>query len=286
MSIPLASAGAADQAEYWSGPGAKRWTAGCNAPDAVFAPIAEILYARARPAPGERVVDVGCGCGATTVELARRLGPTGRAVGIDISPAMIAEARRRAPAGGAAEFLAADAATHAFAPGSIDLLFSRFGVMFFSNPVPAFANLRKAAKRGGRLVFACWRELARNPWHAIPLQAACKHVPRPPEPGPEEPGPFSLADEARLRRILAAVGFADVSPTPVAIELDLAAGKGFDAAVETPFHIGVASRALEGQPEAARAAAREAIRAALAPYWRGERVPLGAAIWIVEAVNP
>ncbi len=280
------SAADLSQGGYWNGPGAKRWSEGCDAPDAVFAPVAEILFAKARPGAGERAVDVGCGCGATTQELARRVGPTGRAVGIDISAAMIAEARRRAPAGGAAEFLVADAATHAFAPASIDLLFSRFGVMFFSDPVLAFANLRQATKRGGRLVFACWRELERNPWHTIPLEAACKHVPRPREPGPEEPGPFSLADRARLRRVLAAAGFADVSPTPVEIELDLAAGKGFDAAVETPFHVGFASRALENQPEPARAAAREAIRAALAPYRRGDRAPLAAAIWIVEAVNP
>jgi SAM-dependent methyltransferase len=286
MSIPLASAGASDQSAYWNGAGANRWSEGCNAPDAVFAPIAELLYARARPAPGERVVDVGCGCGATAVELARRVGPTGRAVGVDISAAMIAEARRRAPAGGAAEFLVADAATHVFAPASIDLLFSRFGVMFFADPALAFANLRKATKRGGRLVFACWRELARNPWHTVPLEAACKHVPRPREPGPDEPGPFSLADEARLRRVLAAAGFVRVAPTPVEFDLDLAAGKGFDAAVETPFHIGFASRALENQPEASRAAARGAIRAALAPYRRGASVPLRAAIWIVEAVNP
>ena len=103
--------------------------------------------------------------------------------------------------------------------------------MFFPDPALAFANLRKAAKRGGRLVFACWRELARNPWHTVPLEAARQHVPPPPEPGPDCP-PVLLADEARLRRILAAAGFARVAPTPVALELDLARER-LDAAVET-----------------------------------------------------
>jgi SAM-dependent methyltransferase len=245
-----------------------------------------MLTARAGVAPGERIIDVGCGCGGTTRELALRVGADGRAIGVDVSAPMIARARERAGAASAAEFIVADAAAHEFAPGWADLLFSRFGVMFFADPALAFANLRKGLTRGGRVVFACWREIERNPWQTIALGAACKHVPRPPEIGPDDPGPFSFADEARVRRILGTAGFGQIALTPVDLELDLAAGGGLEAAVAALQQIGAAARALEGQPDDRRAAALAAIRAALAPHQRGMSLPLGAAIWIVEAVNP
>ena len=286
MSTPPAHAGAADQTAYWNGPGGRRWAESEGAPEAVFAPIAELLYARARPAPGERVVDVGCGCGATTIEIARRVGPAGRALGLDVSAPMIARAREQAGTTSAAEFVLADATTHQLAPQWAELLFSRFGVMFFADPVLSFVNLRKGLACGGRLVFACWREARRNPWQTIALKAACKHAPRLAEVGPEDAGPFSFADEARVLRILGEAGFDKIVLTPVELELDVAAGRGLEAAVEMSQRIGAASRALEGQPEALRSAAVDEIRAALAPHRRGQSVPLGAAVWIVEALNP
>ncbi len=286
MSIPLAHPGNADQIAYWNGPGGRRWIDRHETQDAVFAPIADMLCARARLAPGERVLDVGCGCGVTTLQIATRVGPAGRVVGLDVSAPMIAHARELAGATSAVEFVLADATAHEFAPGWANLLFSRFGVMFFADSVASFANLRKGLARGGRVVFACWREAKRNPWQMIALKAACKHVPRLPEVGPEGPGPFSFADEARVRRILGSAGFENITLTPGDLELDIAAGQGFDAALAASQQIGAASRALEGQPEALRAAAVAEIRAALAPHQRGMSVPLGAAIWIVEAVNP
>jgi len=286
MSIPLAHAGDADQCAYWSGPGGRRWTGAAETPDAVFAPIAAMLYARARVAPGERVIDVGCGCGGTTLEIAARVGVAGRVVGLDISAPIIARARERAGATSAVEFILADAALHRFAPAWANLTFSRFGVMFFADPVLAFANLRKGLARGGRMVFACWREPKLNPWQMIALKAACKHAPRLPDVGPEDPGPFSFANEGRVRRILGDAGFERVALTPVDLELDIAAGRGFEAALATSLHIGAAARALEGQSDDVRAAAAAEIRAALAPHRRGQSLPLGAAIWIVEAINP
>jgi SAM-dependent methyltransferase len=286
MSIPIAHAGAADQAAYWNGPGGRRWTGRGETPDAVFAPIAEMLYARARVSPGERVIDVGCGCGATTLEIAARVGVAGRVVGLDVSAPMIARARERAGATSAVEFILADATTHRFAPGWANLLFSRFGLTFFADPVLSFANLRKGLARGGRTAFACWREAKRNPWQMIPLKAACRHAPRLPDLGPEDPGPFSFADERRVRRILSSAGFEKIALTPVDLELDIAAGGGLEAALAASQQIGAAARALEGQPDDLRAAALAEIRAALAPLQRGMSVPLGAAIWIVEAVNP
>jgi ubiquinone/menaquinone biosynthesis C-methylase UbiE len=276
----------ADQTAYWNGPGGRRWTERGDAPEAIFAPIADLLFARARLAPGQRVIDIGCGAGATTLAMASQVGAAGGVLGVDVSTVMIAHAKHRADPSGAATFIVADAGSHAFAPEWADLLFSRFGVMFFVDPAASFANLRKGLARGGRVVFACWREAKRNPWQMIALKAVCKHVPRLPEAGPEDPGPFSFADEARVRRILATAGFEQVALTPVDLELDVAAGQGLEAALGALQQIGAASRALEGQPEELRAAAVAEMRAALAPHQRGSSVPLGAAIWIVEAVNP
>ena len=286
MSTPRVPVGAADQTAYWNGPGGRRWTEGGDAPEAIFAPIAELLYARARLAPGERVIDVGCGGGATTLAMAVQVGAAGGVVGVDVSALMIARARERARATSAVTFVLADAGAHEFSPEWANLLFSRLGVMFFADPVASFANLRKGLAHGGRVVFACWREAKRNPWQMIALKAVCKHAPRLPEVGPEDPGPFSFADQARVRRILATAGFAEITFTPVDLELDVAAGQGLEAALGALQQIGAASRALEGQPEALRTAAVAEMRAALAPYQRGSSVPLGAAIWIVEAVNP
>ena len=220
MNIPAAHASNVDQATYWNGPSGRRWIDRQEMQDGILAPVAERLLKSAGAAPGDRVIDIGCGCGATTLEIARRVGPAGGAIGVDVSAPMLERARERMLPG--AEFLLADAMTHPFAPGAADLVLSRFGVMFFADP-------------------------------------------------------------ARVQRILAAAGFAEIVLTPVDFDLDLAAGEGFEAGLTTAQEIGAASRALEGQPEALRAAAAEEIRAALAPYQRGQSLPLGAAIWIVSA---
>jgi SAM-dependent methyltransferase len=269
--------------DYWNGPGGQAWADRQATQDLVLAPVSAALFARAGVAAGAVVIDIGCGCGATSIELARRVGAGGRVLGIDVSAPMLARARALAPRGAPVEFLQADATLHRFAAAQADLLFSRFGVMFFADPVASFANLRRALRPDGRLVFACWREPAANPWLMVPLQAAYRHVPRLPEVGPEDPGPFAFARAARVQGILAAAGFGAIGMEPVDLEIDIACGRGLDAAVESAAGIGPASRAMQGQPEPARAAALQAIRAALAPHWVEQRVALAGAIWIVTA---
>src|SRR5262249_38336345 len=150
------------------------------------------------------VLDVGCGCGDSTVDLARRVAPDGTVVGMDISAVMLERARQTAREQGVnARFEHADAQTHAFAPASFDVLFSRFGVMFFADPTAAFANLRSALRPGGKLAFVCWQSLAENPWMLVPLGAAFQIIPPPPMPAPDAPGPFAFADQSRVRSILA-----------------------------------------------------------------------------------
>jgi SAM-dependent methyltransferase len=283
MELPTGHDLNADQIAYWNGPGGQHWTDRQQTQDVLLAPISDILIDRARAKPGERIIDVGCGCGATTIALAQKAGPTGHVFGVDISAPMLARARQVAPAGLPVDFVLADATVYPFDPASSDLLVSRFGVMFFAEPALSFANMRKALRPSGRLTFACWREPRDNPWMMAPLQAAYKHVPKLPQLGPEDPGPFSFAAEQRVHRILGAAGFSGVAMEPCNLSLDVAVGRGLDAAVESALEIGPASRALEGQPSDLRAAATRSIREALAPFARGNTVPLAASIWIVTA---
>ncbi len=276
----------ADQAAYWNGPGGRHWTHRQELQDVVLAPVSEVLFARAEVAAGERALDIGCGCGATTVEIVRRVGPAGHALGLDLSEPMLARARERMPPGAPAAFAAADATVYPFEPGGADLLFSRFGVLFFAEPARSFANMRKGLRRGGRVAFACWRQPRENPWLMVPLHAAYQYAPRLPELGPEDPGPFSFASEERVRRVLSEAGFAGIELQPRDLLLDVAVGLGLDAAVEGALAIGPASRALLEQPPDIVTAATGAIRAALAPFETEGRVPLAGAIWLVTATNP
>jgi SAM-dependent methyltransferase len=286
MSDAAIHAGNAAQAEYWNGAAGQRWRDHQDHQDEVLKPVSERLVAAADPRPGEKVIDVGCGCGATTIDFARRVAPGGEVLGLDISEVLLARARERATPDLPMRFVVADATVHDMAPGSADLVVSRFGVMFFADPALSFANIRRGLRPGGRLAFACWREAKQNPWLLLPLREAVKHAPPLPEMNPEDPGPFALASEERVRRILGEAGFADIKLTPHDLDLDIATGRGLEAALAGALAIGPASRVLEGQSEAVRAAAAVDIRAALAARMVGENVPLGAAIWIVTAVNP
>ncbi len=276
----------ADQVAYWNGPVGERWRARQQDQDTLLAPVAELVLQRAAPSGGEVALDVGCGCGFTTIELARRVAPGGRVLGVDISGPMLARARERVPAGLPIDFIQADATAYAFEPGAADLLFSRFGVMFFAQPRKSFANIRRGLRSGARLTFACWREPQSNPWLMLPLEAASRHVPRPAPVAPEDPGPFAFADEHRVRGILEAAGFGEVRFEAVELSLDIGIGRGLEAAVETATGMGPASRALEGQPPQLQAAATSSIRAALTRYQVGDAVMLGGSIWIVTATNP
>ena len=273
------------QVAYWDGPGGVHWVRRQEVWDRALEPLTTALIARAAVQTGERVVDIGCGCGDTTLALARLVGASGRVLGIDVSETMLARAAARLPPHAPVDLVRADATTHAFASVH-DLLISRLGVMFFHAPVAAFANLRTALKPGGRMAFCCFRAPAENEWAMVPLRAAYAHVPPPPRPGPEDPGPFSFANEARVRRILGEAGFAQVALERLDPAIDLGAGGGLEAAVESALEVGPTSRALEGRPLALRDTVAAALRQALAPHRRGNTVPLSAALWIVTATNP
>ncbi|MGJ4893145.1 class I SAM-dependent methyltransferase [Bradyrhizobium sp. HKCCYLS3077] len=285
MSLPLGDDRNADQIAYWNGPGGQRWSDRQEAQDVLLAPVSQILIDRIAAGPGDRILDVGCGCGGLAIALAAQVAPGGHVLGIDISTPMLERARAVAPPALPVEFVLADATVHPFTPASFDLLVSRFGVMFFADPVTSFANMRRALKPGGRIVFACWREPKANPWMIAPLQAVYRHVPKLPEMAPEDPGPFAFASEERVRRILGEAGFNDVALQAHALSLDIARGQGLEAAVQSAFEIGPASRALEGHDETTRQAARQSVRDLLAQHLQGGSVSLSGSIWLVTARN-
>jgi SAM-dependent methyltransferase len=271
-----------DQIEYWNSAEARRWVEQQWRYDAMLEPYARRLLGAAEIAPHERVLDVGCGTGTTT--LAAAAGAR-EALGVDISEPMIARARDQAREQGLANarFEVADAQTAPFETELHDIVISRFGVMFFDDPVAAFANLRKAMRRNGRTVFVCWQNLADNEWVLVPVTAAAEHVPLPDVGEPGAPGPFALGDAERLRALLTRAGFGDVGIQPLADSIVLGGGGTVDDVVDffRSTSMGRALFANAAPDDVARAI--DAVREALAPYQTPEGVRLGAAAWLVSA---
>lgn len=273
-----------DQIEFWTGEGGRRWLAAEALAERTVGPFGAAAMAEAAPQPGETVLDVGCGSGATTVELAQAVGPGGSVVGLDVSPPLLEAARARAAAAELAtvSFIEADAQAQDVASARFDLVFSRFGVMFFDDPIAAFRRLRAAATPGGRLAFVCWRSIKENPWSFIPFMAAVPHLPPIPRPGPDDPGPYAFGDPDRVRRILGGSGWREATLEPV--EHVVALGGGLDEAVRFTQALGPAARVLASLAEPDRQRPVEAIRAALAAHLTPEgRVELGGACWVVTA---
>ena len=237
------------QRAHWGGLDGEYWASHQAQLDRMLEPVLQPLLDFAAPALGSTVIDVGCGCGATLLELVRAVGPTGAVVGIDISQPMLAVAARRLDVHPNTRLLCGDAAELPLSDVGAELLISRFGVMFFGDPAAAFRNLRTGLAPGGRVRFACWRPIHENPWLQIPLHAAYEHVPRLPKPAPEEPGPFSFGDPARVTRILTEAGFGVPVFTPLDIPMEIADGGTLDDAARRSTEFGPVKRALTDQPD-------------------------------------
>ena len=245
--------------------------------------MTDSALAAAAPKVGENVVDIGCGTRTTTLRLAEAVGSGGKVLGIDISEQQLTLARHRVTAAGVqnVELVLNDAATYCFAPEAFDLGFTRFGVMFFADPVAAFKNISRAMKPRGRLLLAVFRSGQENPWATAAATAIQHLVPPQPSMGPEDPGQFSWSDPARVRRILDGAGFGDVVLTP----LDLSFRLGADAAEAGEFATvtGQGAHLLQGQPQETVQAARSILADFFKQHEGPKGVNLPAALWLVSA---
>jgi len=278
------------QVADWNGQSGERWVAYQARLDAMMAVFGQAAIEAAAPATGERVLDIGCGAGASSLDLAARVGAGGHVLGVDISEPLIGRARALAPQDTPVLFQVADASSTELPEGAFDILFSRFGVMFFDDPTAAFAHLRRALKPGARVAFVCWRGMAENDWVRLPMGAIKGIVPPTAPPDPEAPGPFSFGDRGRVARILTAAGFTDIAIAPFDASIPFGEGGTRDAAiddaVEMTLEVGPLSRALAYQPDDIRARASAAVRAAFAGLPGERSVMIDGAAWIVMARNP
>jgi SAM-dependent methyltransferase len=277
-----------EQVRYWNEEGGDAWVDHQDNMDVQLAPFANALYDASGVRGGDRAFDIGCGCGTTTLQLAQLVGPSGRAVGADISRSMIERARERAAQSGRANtrFVVADAQT-APLPGEFDVVASRFGVMFFEDPTAAFANMRRAVRPHGRLAFVCWRSPAENEWASGMGRIVRELLPLAPPPDPNAPGPFAFADDARIRSILHTSGWADVRVEARDHPMVLFGASNLHDAVSGSLQIGPAARALSG-PDAddvLRAKVAAAVSDFFAPHLTDRGVLLNGAVWVVTARN-
>ncbi|HET9597058.1 MAG TPA: methyltransferase domain-containing protein [Anaeromyxobacteraceae bacterium] len=274
------------QREIWNGPVAAGLLAVRAPLDAAVRPYGLAAMEALRPAVGERALDVGCGVGETTRELAGRVGPSGAALGVDVAERFVEVARRESAGCSNAEYLHADAQSHPF-PDGFDLCYSRFGLMFFEDPPAAFRNLRGALRPAGRLAAVVWGPPASCAWVELPLRVLRGHRPGAGGPSTSGPGPFSLSDAAALARLAEGAGFAQVRVE--ALDLPFRCGDGVEAAADFLVRFGPAAAALReagGEGERLRPVVAAELRELLAP-WAGARgVELPSAALLLTAATP
>lgn len=273
------------QRAAWDGPRGDHWAKYADAYDAQLAPYVAPLIDAAALTPTSRVLDIGCGCGAVTLAAARA-APDADTVGVDLSEAMLDLARRRAEAQGVrnARFRRADVQDKDL-DGPFDAAISRFGVMFFDDPVAAFNNVASALVPGGRVAFVCWRSIEHNEWLQVPRDALATVVPLPPDQSPAAPGPSAFGDADRVREILGAAGFETPTFTELTDAVQIGGGLDADAAVDFVRGTSLIQHVLDDVDEDTERRALDALRAAIAPHAGPDGAPLGAAAWLVTTTR-
>jgi SAM-dependent methyltransferase len=234
------------QAEYWISPAGLKWIEHEQILDAAMAGLSDVMLDAAAITARERVIDIGCGTGASTIAAAGRAAP-GEVIGVDIAMPLLARARHRATAAGVrnAAFLLADAQTHGFAEGAFDVLVSRIGMSFFAAPLSAFRNLARALRDDGRMAFVCWAGVAENPWFDLPRRAAEERLGMIPGGDPLAPGPVAFQDRARVVALMAEAGLSDIEAQ--AVEIDLTPSGGVAGAARAASRVGPAARIVKAR---------------------------------------
>jgi ubiquinone/menaquinone biosynthesis C-methylase UbiE len=268
------------QTTLWNGPAGRAWVETQEVLDQMFKPFEDLLVEAVSAGSGRRVLDVGCGTGTTTLAVARLLGAKGRCIGIDISDPMLAHARARAEREGTpASFIRANVEFDALEPPRFDMIMSRFGVMFFNDPVRAFTNLRRAATENAGLRFIAWRSAADNPFMTTAERAAAPLLPNLPARRADAPGQFAFADQRRISTILEESGWAEIDIQPI----DVACTLPEKELVPYLTRLGPVGVLLEGMDDPTRTQIIETVRAAFDPYVHGGEVRFTAACWMVGA---
>jgi SAM-dependent methyltransferase len=274
-----------EQAEFWAGR-APSWMAFEANHDRIIGPAGLMAMDRLGPRPGQHLIDLGCGTGQTTVELARRVGPDGTVLGVDIAAAMLERGREHAAAAGISNiaFEHADVQSSDLGEARFDGAFSRFGVMFFADPTAAFANVRRAVKPGAILSFACWQGALENEWMSVPALAAVGVLgTMPAMPGPEEPGPFSLAEPARVTAVLGAAGFSDIDVSAHADQVHIGEADIAEL-VQSSLRVGAVQRMLEEADADTVAGVAAAIDAAMRARLKDGVAAFKRSVLLVRAV--
>ena len=279
-----------EQIAQWNGEAGEHWAQRDARMSEVLAPFSAAVMEHAGIYGAKTALDIGCGGGSQTLALAERLGPDASVLGVDVSAPLlaIAEAQRTAhPAGERVRFERGDASAYDFSPAGFDLLFSRFGVMFFDAPTQAFRHLRGAAKPGAKLAFCCWQELSSNPFVAVPLQAALSVLPPPPPPTPRAPGPFAFAEHDYLGGLLDDAGWTSIDVTPRHIPMRWGGHEDFSTTVHELVNVGPIGRMLNEAKadDATRDAVYHTAEELLAPFYMNRALHMDGAVWLVTASN-
>lgn len=274
-----------DEIEFWNGPQGQNWVTQNDLTDLMYDPFGEEALERVALQPGERVIDVGCGCGKTTGKLAKLVGAGGHITALDVSVPMLEVAQRRMPVDVAqVEFVAGDAEIYGFESDSYDVVFSQFGLMFFHNPDTAFANLYRALKPGGRLSFVCWRHPELNPWLMIPFEAVQTFITDMPRPSPNvTASPFILARKASVEELLGNTGFVDIELEEIDGATRMGRGDLDECLAFLADFSNPVATALRRSESATAPDILLAVRSAVAPYHTGDTLELPASAWIVCA---
>ncbi|MBO6564346.1 MAG: class I SAM-dependent methyltransferase [Pseudomonadales bacterium] len=266
-----------EQSAYWNGQMGDAWVSVETYIDRMLSPLSDVAVKAADAKSGTKILDVGCGCGPTTLKLAD-LGA--EVLGVDISQKMIDRANEHAGERSGVSFKVADAASEHY-NGDYDIVFSRFGVMFFDDPVAAFNNLRSALKPGGRLNVLVWQAPVKNPWMSLPARAIEPYQPDAPASDPKDPGPFAMADRDHTRDILTQAGFTDIEFVDVEKSINL--GKDVDEVMDFQTYVGPLSRLLEVVDEATGMLAIQAVREEFGAQQTNDGINLPASALLVKA---
>ena len=274
----------AKQKDFWSGKGGDYWVEKQSEMDIMLNPLGEKALAKLDLKSNSEVLDIGCGCGATTLEIAKKVSE-GTVTGLDISVPMLGKAESEASIQGIAnvDFKVVDVQVDQLTSEKYDYVYSRFGVMFFDDPYEAFKNIFSSIKEGGELSFVCWQDPSLNPWQSLSVQVIRGYLDMP-SPPPRSPGPFAFHEKDYVKEILEKSGFSDISFDDNQEDITMFSGKSLQEASEDYLAINpVVTEMLKDSPDDLKAEIVESLKEAFSEFHKGDGLVFPSATWVVSA---